>query len=361
MMKKYLIKGGVCVIVVAVAVYLGIRTFVPHVNEDLKDAPAKVQSKQSKVLNVRAVVVKEANITDEFSVSGNVLPDEEVDLSFETSGKITDIFFREGSRVAKGDLLAKINDAPLQAELRKLESQLKLYTDRLHRQNVLLEKEAVSQEAFQEAQTNLAGLQAEIDGVKAKIAQTELRASFDGVIGLRQVSVGTYASPSTAIAKLTKTNPLKIEFPLPELYAGTIKEGTLLSFTVDGDLKSRKMRVYAFDSYVDAETRKFTVRGLYDNSDGDLYPGRFATVNFVTQTFNSSLLVPSEAIVSEMGIDKVFLYKDGTAVPTEIVKGMRNEAHVQVLQGLQVGDTVITSGTMQLRTGQKVKLDSVIE
>lgn len=360
-MKKYLIKGGVCVIVLAVAIFLGIRAFVPQVNEDLKKAPVSMQGKQSRVLNVKAVVLKESKITDEFYVSGNVLPDEEVNLSFETSGKITDILFREGSRVAKGDLLAKINDAPLQAELRKLESQLKLYTDRLHRQNVLLEKEAVSQEAFQEAQTNLAGLQAEIDGVKAKIAQTELRASFDGVIGLRQVSVGTYASPTTTVAKLTKTNPLKIEFPLPELYAGIVKEGTVLSFTVDGDLKSREMKIYAFDSYVDSETRKFTVRGLYDNSEGDLYPGRFATVNFVTQTFQNSLLIPSEAIVSEMGIDKVFLYKSGLATPVEIVKGMRNETYVQVLQGVEVGDTVITTGTMQLRTGQKVKLDSVIE
>ena len=360
-MKKYIKWGFVAAVIIAVAVVMGIRAFVPQVNEELNDVPAAPVSKQKQVLNVKAVGLKDTKLTDEFFVSGSLIPDEEVNLSFETSGKITDIFFREGSRVEKGELLAKINDAPLQAELRKLESQLKLYSDRLHRQNVLLEKEAVSQEAFQEAETNLAGLQAEIDGVKAKIAQTELRSAFDGVIGLRLVSVGTYASPTTTIATLTKTNPLKIEFALPERYAGIVEVGSPINFTVEGDLEERRAKVYAFESHVDPDTRTFTVRGIYDNSDGELYPGRYANIGIVTRTFNSTISVPSEAIVSEMGIDKVFLYKSGKAVPVEIVKGMRNESLVQVLQGVEKGDTVITTGTMQLRTGQSVKLDNVTE
>ena len=360
-MKKYIKWGIVAVVIIAVAVVMGIRAFVPQVNEELSEEKVAPVSKQKQILNVKAVVLKETKMTDEFFVSGSLIPDEEVNLSFETSGKITDIFFREGSRVEKGELLAKINDAPLQAELRKLESQLKLYTDRLHRQNVLLEKEAVSQEAFQEAQTNIAGLQAEIDGVKAKIAQTELRSSFDGVIGLRLVSVGTYASPTTTIATLTKTNPLKIEFALPERYAGIVEVGSPLNFTVEGDIEERQAKVYAFESHVDPDTRTFTVRGIYDNSNGELYPGRYANIGIVTRTFNSSISVPSEAVVSEMGIDKVFLYKSGKAVPVEIINGMRNESRVQVLQGLVKGDTVITTGTMQLRTGQSVNIDNVTE
>lgn len=360
-MKRYIKWGAVAVVIIAVAVVMGIRAFVPHINEELSEVKVTPVVKPKQVLNVKAVILKETKMTDEFFVSGSLIPDEEVNLSFETSGKITEIFFREGSRVSQGELLAKINDAPLQAELRKLESQLKLYSDRLHRQNVLLEKEAVSQEAFQEAQTNLAGLQAEIDGVKAKIAQTELRAAFDGIIGLRLVSVGTYASPTTTVATLTKINPLKIEFALPERYAGIVEVGSPLNFTVEGDLAERKAKVYAFESHVDSETRTFTVRGVYDNSNGELYPGRYANIGIVTRTYNSSISVPSEAIVSEMGIDKVFLYKSGKAIPVEIIKGMRNESRVQVLKGLEQGDTVITTGTMQLRTGQNVILDSVTE
>ncbi|MBQ8734847.1 MAG: efflux RND transporter periplasmic adaptor subunit [Bacteroidaceae bacterium] len=357
-MNKY-IKWGIVVIIVIGLTILGIRTFTPKVNEEIQKTPTATKGKQSRDLNVKAVVLSETTISDEFFVSGSIIPDEEVDLSFETSGKITNIYFKEGSQVSEGDLLAKINDAPLQAELKKLESQLKLYTDRMYRQNALLEKEAVSQEAFQEAKTNLATLQAEIDKVVANIEQTELRAPFDGIIGLRQVSQGTYASPTTTIAKLTKTNPLKIDFAVPERYAGTLKAGIPLTFTVEGDLAEKRAKIYALDSHVNNDTRTFSVRALYDNSDGKLYPGRYVSVALTTQTFENTLAVPSQAIVSEMGIDKVFLYKSGKAVPVEITKGVRTESMVQVLTGLTPGDTIITTGTMQLRTGQGVILDSV--
>ncbi len=360
-MNKYVRWGLVAVILVAIAA-LGIRTFVPQVNEELSEAPQKTDKgggKRGQALNVKAVVMKEQSLTDRFFVSGSIIPDEEVALSFESAGKITDIFFQEGARVRKGELLAKINDAPLQAQLRKLESQLKLFKDRTFRQNALLEKEAVSREALQEAQTNLATLQAEIDMVKAEIAQTELRAPFDGIIGLRKVSVGAFASSTTTVANLTKTNPLKIEFAVPERYAGVLKAGNPLVFTVEGDLEERKAKVYATDSHVDTDTRTYTVRALYDNSNGRLVPGRYVNVALTTNEYERTLAVPSQAIISEMGIEKVFVCRQGKAVPVEISKGMRTDAYVQVLRGLVPGDTVITTGTMQLRTGQPVTIDNL--
>ena len=229
----------------------------------------------------------------------------------------------------------------------------------MYRQNALLEKEAVSEEAFQEAQANLAGLHAEIDRVKANIAQRELRAPFDGVLGLREVSLGAYVSPTTPIVKLTKMNPLKIEFSVPERYSGVLKAGARLNFTVEGDLEERSAKVYATDSRVDMLTRTFTVRALYDNADGSLMPGRYVNVNLLTREYPDAIAVPSEAIISEMGHDKVFLYRGGKAESVIITKGIRNDALVQVVQGLEVGDTVITTGTMQLREGQKVVLDVV--
>lgn len=358
-MNKFVKWGIVGGIAIGLTV-IGVNTFVPQVNEDLKEAPGKGGRKPGgRELNVRGVVMKEQSLTDGLFVSGSVIPDEQVDLSFETSGKITAIHFREGARVVKGQLLAKINDAPLQAELRRLEAQLKLFQDRMYRQNALLEKEAVSQEAFQEAQTNLATLQAEIDMVKAKIAQTELRAPFDGVLGLREVSQGTYASPTTTVAKLTKTNPLKIEFAVPERYAGMLMPGNELKFSVEGDLEERSAKLYATDSHVDSDTRTYTVRALYDNSDGKLVPGRYVNVSLTTQEFDKTIAVPSQAIISEMGIDKVFVYHSGKAEPVEITKGLRTDKYVQVLRGLSIGDTVITTGIMQLRVGQKVILDAV--
>ncbi len=357
-MKKY-IKWSIVGVVAIGLTGLGIHTFVPRENKELAENEASQKEKKSNILNVRAVTVKRQTLNDGLSVSGNLLPDEEVQLSFETSGKITGIHFREGATVHEGQLLAKVNDAPLQAELRRLESQLRLASDRVYRQNALLAKEAVSREALQEAQTNLAMLRAEIDQIKANIAQTELRAPFDGIIGLRQVSTGAYASPSTIIATLTKIKPLKVEFSVPERYAGVLKPGAVLHFTVEGQMNTLAAKIYATNSRVDQETHTYTIRALYANSDGKLMPGRFVNISLNAQEYKNALAVPSEAIVSEMGVDKVFLYKSGMAQPTKIIKGLRTESKVQVLKGLEPGDTVIVSGTMQLRTGQRVTLDSV--
>ncbi|MEE1214206.1 MAG: efflux RND transporter periplasmic adaptor subunit [Bacteroidaceae bacterium] len=347
-------KWSIVGVIVLGAGFLAYQHLMPHENKEMKEAPKEAGNRQSKALNVRAVVLSQQGLTDGIFVSGSLVPDEEVSLSFESSGKITDIFFKEGTHVEKGELLAKINDAPLQADLRKKQAQVKLMQDRLFRAKALLEKEAVSKEAFQEAEANLAALEAEIEGVEAQIEQTELRAPFSGIIGLRQVSVGAYATTTTEVATLTKTAPLKVEFNVPERYAGMLPEGTELTFTAEGDLTTRNAKVYASDSRVDPETRTFAIRAIYPNADGKLIPGRYVNVNLVTQRFDNTLAVPSEAIVSEMGIDKVFVCKNGKAQPVEIAKGLRTDAMVQVLRGLVPGDTVITSGTMQLRSGQKV-------
>lgn len=354
-MNKFVKWGIVGVIAVGMA-GLGYYTFVPRTNDELKEVPNRKTGNKKKILEVRATIMKEEQLNDELFVSGSLIPDEEVNLAFESSGKITHIYFKEGSYVEAGTLLAKINDAQLQAQLHKLEAQLKLKNDRLYRQRALLEKEAVSKEAFQEAEANLSTLKAEIEGVKAQIAQTELRAPFSGVIGLRAVSQGAFATTSTRIATLTKTSPLKVEFSVPERYAGTLQPGAKVTFTTEGDLYPRQAELYATDSHVDAETRTYTVRALYKNPKRELVPGRYVNVNLTTREFSKTLAVPSQAIVSEMGIDKVFVYRNGKAHPTPITKGLRTDAKVQVLRGLSVGDTVIVSGTMQLRTGQSVKI-----
>lgn len=362
-MKKS-VKWIIIAVVVAGLAILGINRFKPHQNKEMGQggAPAGMRGpggpggRGQSTLLVRYTVMEPTELVDGINISGSLIPNEEVDLSFETSGKITDIFFEEGSRVRKGAVLAKINDAPLQAQLKKLEAQYQSTADRLERQRTLYEREAVSKEAYQDAEANFNKLQADIEEVKAKLAQTELRAPFDGIIGLRQVSVGAYASPNTNIATLTNTQKLKVEFAVPERYAGVLQNGAKLTFTVEGSDEVCDAKVYATNSKVDAGTRTYLVRAIYDNKDGKLVPGRYVSVSLNTRTFENTLAVPSEAIISEMGIDKVFLYKAGKAIPQEIVKGLRTDAMVQVISGLAAGDTVITSGTMQLRTGMKVEL-----
>ena len=206
-------KWGIIILVGAGIIGGGIYSQLPKKNDELAAADKVMggnKKRGKQVLNVNAKVIKPQSLTDEFTTTGVLLPDEEVDLSFETSGKIVEINFEEGTAVKKGQLLAKVNDRQLQAQLQRLISQLKLAEDRVFRQDALLKRDAVSKEAYEQVKTDLATLNADIEIVKANIELTELRAPFDGIIGLRQVSVGTYASPTTVVAKLTKIAPLKV-------------------------------------------------------------------------------------------------------------------------------------------------------
>jgi membrane fusion protein (multidrug efflux system) len=355
-------KWGIIIVVGIALVGGGIYSQMPKENSELKAADKAVASTAStrkQVLNVNAIVVKTQRLTDEVKTVAILLPDEEVDLSFETSGKITDIFFEEGTSVTKGQLLAKVNDRPLQAQLQRLVSQLKLAEDRVFRQDALLKRDAVSKEAYEQVKTDLATLNADIEIVKENIKLTELRAPFDGTIGLRQVSVGAYVSPTTVIAKLTKIVPLKVEFSVSEQYTSQIRKGTNLTFKIAGTLQSFAAKVYAVESSIDPTTHQFTARALYANTARTMLPGRYADVQLTSADIPDAIAIPTEAIVPEMGKDKVFLYRSGKAEPVEVTTGIRTDAKVQIVKGLQAGDTLITSGTLQLRMGLPVTLDNI--
>jgi membrane fusion protein (multidrug efflux system) len=215
------------------------------------------------LLNVSGFIISPTQMNQMINSSGTILPDEEVELSFETSGKIVGINFTEGTRVKKGDLLAKMNDRQLQAQLLKLQAQKKLTEEKEFRQRSLLEKDAISRESYDQIATELQEFEADILLVQARIAETELRAPFNGIIGLRLLSEGSYATPSTKIVRLVKISPLKIEFSIPERYAGELKPGFPIEFRIDGNNNVFKASVYAVDPKVDVNTRSIAVRALY--------------------------------------------------------------------------------------------------
>lgn len=310
-------------------------------------------------LQVEAVVITPQNLTDVVRSVGTLLPEEEVDLTFESSGKLTEILFDEGEQVKKGDLLAKINDKPLQAQWQKLQAQQKLAQAREFRQKALLEKEAVSQEAYDQAITELDAIEADMALVKARLYETELRAPFDGTIGLRLVSEGHYVTPSTQITKLTKTSSLKIDFAVSERYSALIGKGTKLSFSVDGDLNEYTAEVYAVDSRVDEAMRTMMVRALFPNGAARLFPGRFVSIRIVLDQLNNVVAIPSEAIIPELGKEVVFVYRSGKAQARDVSIGLRTESHVQVKEGLSFGDTLLTSGILQLRQNLPVVISRI--
>lgn len=342
-------------ILIAAVVYHTLK----NSRQEKEGAVPAPNARAANVLNVNGYILKEQPLTDIITASAFLLPDEEVNLTFQTSGKITNINFEEGTAVKKGDLLAKVNDKPLQAQLSRYLAQKQLAEDRVSRQSSLLEKDAVSQEAYEQAVTELAVLQADIDLVRANIELTELRAPFDGIIGLRNVSEGAYASPSITVATLTKFSPLKLDFGINEKYSADVKQGTKLTFTIEGIQKTFDATVYATESQVDQGTMSLSVRALFPNERMEVLPGRYASVRIQLVELNNALVIPSQAIIPEMGISKVFLYRDGIAEPVDITAGLRTDAQVQVVSGLNVGDTIITSGTLQLRMGMKVVLDNV--
>lgn len=356
----------ILLLIVIVLLILGMA-FYPKLHQlyisknQAESAPAFTTANRNKALNVNVQVMQPETLNDLIHATGSLIPDEEVDLSFETSGKITDIYFKEGSSVKKGDLLAKVNDSPLQAELKKLEAQVPLAEDRLYRQKALLAKDAVSKETYEQVSTELEKLKADIELIKARIAQTELRAPFDGEIGLRLVSEGTYASPSTIVARLTKIIPLKVEFSTTQELASQITPGVMIRFALNNASRAMyQASVYAVESSIEMKTRSLKARAIYPNPGGHLKPGSAISIEINLKEIKNALTVPSEAIVAEMGLDIAYRYHNNKAQRVEVVKGLRTASRVQVLQGLEQGDTVITTGVMQLRDGMAVTIDKIL-
>lgn len=351
---RILVIVGIILLILGMFFYPKIKNAFVGNTEQPSGRPLSSPGSQS--LSVNGRVLKPETLNDVFRTKGVLLPDEEVNLIFETSGKITQIHFKEGSFVNKGQLLAKVNDAPLQAELKKLEAQLPLAQERVYRQRTLLDKDAVSQEAFETVTTELDKLKADVELVKARIAQTELRAPFSGMIGLRLVSEGTYASPQVMISKLTKISPLKIEFSVNERQENEIVDGTKLKFTVENDLNFYEASVYAVETSLESNTLSLKARARYANPGGKMKPGRSANIEIQLREITNTLVIPSIASIAEMGQDIAYIYKDGKAKRVVLTKGLRTASSVQVLEGLNIGDTLLTTGVMQLRDGMNVSI-----
>ncbi len=359
---RWIVLSLIAILIAAMLLYPVLRRKSKAKEDNKALATASVSQPRQRALTVNAEVIAPMVMSEKTVSIGNMIPYEEVDLTFEATGKVVGIYFNEGQHVEKGTLLAKINDQPLLAQLKKLEAQVKLAQDRVDRQQTLLSKDAVSQEAYEIVVTEYNKLMADIDLVKANIAQTELRAPFDGVIGFRYLSEGAYASPSTPVAKLAMISTLRIDFPVPEKYASEMKPGKKVEFSLrdgDGIMQSYHATVYAVESEVDLATRSLRVRATFPNDNEAIVPGTFVSMEIERASMTDALSVPSEAIIPEMGRNLVYIYRGGKARPAEIETGLRTDSRVQAIAGLMPGDTLITSGVMQLRTDMEVVIDNL--
>ena len=313
----------------------------------------------SRQLPVNAVIVKTKPLQNKIFSNGTLVSNEEVDLRSEISGKITQILFEEGKRVKKGELLIKINDAELQATLKKNNARLTLAKDREFRYKQLLEKNLTSQQEYDTQLSELNSVLADVEYNQAQIEKTEIRAPFDGIIGLRSVSVGSYISPQTKIVTLQNIDPVKVDFSVPQKYFGLIKEGKTIYVKITSTGKIYTGKIYAVEPKIDLNTRTVQARAIIPNESGELTPGAYVEIDIVLQDIKDAVMVPTDVIVPDIEGEKVFVYRDGKAVPQRVTIGLRTENEIQITSGLNVGDTLIVSGIIQIRSNSPVKLNSV--
>ena len=317
---------------------------------------SKGKDGKNPAMDVSGIVVQPQTFDNNLSLSGSIEANEQVEIRSEVSGIVEGIYFKEGSNVTKGQLLFKVNDLELKAELRKATTTESLASENERRASLLLQKEAISQEEFDVARADYKLAQAQSQLIKAQIQKTAVRAPFSGKIGLRSISPGIYITPTTLIANLVNTSKLKITFSIPEKYATQVKKNSSLNFTVAGSKKEYTAEIYAIEPAVSIATRTIQVRALAENKDGNLLPGLFANVELPLDIIKDAILVPTESIIPVQNGKKVFISSGGKAKEVLVETATRTDASILVLSGLKAGDTLLTSGVMSLKNETPVKV-----
>lgn len=357
-MKKQLITGAIILAIVALLAIPKLGWFSSDKNGGAAQG-SPGPGGGGPALPVEAMVVKPSKLDNKLIVTGTIMANESLELKSEISGKITSIAFREGSVVNKGNVLVQINDEEIKAQLQKQKYNQKLNEDNEFRQRKLLEKDAISQEEYDNALNRLNTTIADVQLLEAQLAKTKLSAPFDGIIGLRYISEGAYISPNTIIATLYNNSPAKIEFAVPSRYSAQVAVGKEILFKIEGDTEQHKGRVYAIEPRIDQDTRTLKLRATADNRDGKLLPGQFVELELILGTVNNALLIPTEAVVPEQSGKKVFVLQKGQVQEVKVETGIRTNTDLEVTSGLQAGDTVLTTGILQLRNGMKVQISKL--
>jgi membrane fusion protein (multidrug efflux system) len=333
--------------IIILLVFIGYRIKSNSDKASLSNGKTGGDKKSS--IQVNGYVVSPEKFSNIISVSGSIEANEQVEIRSEVSGMVEKIYFKEGTNVTKGQLLFKVNDIELRAQLAQAVTRKNLAGENERRAKLLLEKEAISQEEYDIASAEYRSLQSQTQLINAQIAKTAIKAPFSGKIGLRNISPGTYLTPTTVVTNLVSSNEVKITFSIPEKYANEIKINDAIEFTVSGTNENYKATIYAIEPSVDVATRTLLVRAKAINKEGKLFPGTYTNVKLPLTEINNAILIPSEAIIPIQDGKKVFIAQKGKAKEVKIETGTRTEELILVTQGLKAGDTIITSGIMSLK------------
>ena len=352
-MKKKSTLWIAIILVLIVAFFLRVGFSKSSDKNDKRNAKGKKERK------VDAYVVKPSLLINEISVSGSLMAVEEVDLKNEVAGRVVMINLPEGKFVKKNTLLVKLFDDDLRATLKKLESQLAIQQQIFNRQAQLLKVNGISQNDYDQTGLQLNSLKADIDVEKTLIRKTEVRAPFDGVIGLRSISVGAIITPATLLATIRTENKIKLDFSVPEKYSSVIKPGMKVKFNMSNADVQYDATVLATEEGIDASTRNLKVRAIVNSQSKELLPGSFTDVTVRLSENKNALTVPTQAIVPSETNKSVIIAREGKAHFIQIITGIRQASNIEVTHGIQTGDTIITSGVQFLKEGSKLLYSTV--
>lgn len=286
---------------------------------------------------------------------GSLRSNESVTLSPEIAGRIAELHIEEGGAVAAGAAIAVLDQSVDKAELAQAQAALELSRANFKRAEELLAKNAGTARARDEAVAALRNDEASVALARARLEKTVLTAPFDGVLGLRQVSVGQYLDPGDPIVNLEDIDPLKVDFRVPEIYYAVVEVGQAIEILLDAfPGNSFVGTVYAIDPQIDVNGRAIVIRARVPNPDGKLRPGLFARVNLIYESRDNVLFVPEQALVPQGDTHSVFKVVDGAAKLTPVTIGTRVGATVEIQDGLAEGDVVVTAGQIKLQDGMPV-------
>lgn len=307
-------------------------------------------------LTVQGVVVEAATITDTYNTTGSIRANEMAEVRSETAGRITQINFKEGSYVNKGQLLIQVEKDELEAQLKKIEVEMKLAEQTKTRTERLYEIEGISKEALDQSVSSYESLNADKALVEAQLAKRRIVAPFSGYIGLREVSLGTYLAPSDLITTIQDDASVKIDFTIPEQYVYRLGENQEILFKPNGMNEYFPAKIYSRSNTIDPMSRTLMVRAITNNKGKKFRVGSFAEIRINFSKIEDAITIPAQSLIPQIEGYSVFLAKGGKTVSQAVEIGVRTESIVQITEGLSLGDTVITTGILGMKNGMNVAI-----
>jgi membrane fusion protein (multidrug efflux system) len=324
---------------------------------DAKGAGGAAPGSPQAGVTVEAVKVATVSLPQTITAVGSLRSDESITVRPEVAGRISVIAFNEGQRVVKGATLVKLDPSINEADVQQARANLKLAKSKFDRATDLAKSNFISSQAKDEAENNLRVAEAALQLAEAKLAKTEIKAPFSGIIGLRVLSVGDYVKEGADIVNLEAIDPLKVDFRVPEIYLRQVQVGQALEVTLDAlPGKTYEGKVFAINPLIDATGRSIVIRAQVKNADTALRPGMFARVRLITRDQQDALVLPEQAIVPQGEEMYVFKVVDGKAMRTKVAVGQRRDGKVEISSGLAAGDTVVSAGQLKLRDGVPVAI-----